>query len=259
MSEIDPRAIVSPKARIGQGVGIGPYAIVGDEVELGDACVVRSHAVVNGPSRFGRECAFYPFCSIGGDPQDLKFHGERTELICGDRNTFREYSTVHRGTGVAGGVTRIGSDNLFMAYSHIAHDCRIGDHTIFVNGSNLAGHITVGDWATLSALVVVHQFCRIGAHSYIGASTVITQDVPPFSKIVTDRETHCYGLNNVGLERRGFTPERIRAIEQAFRLLLRSRLNTTQALEQMRTTLDGSPDVAELIQFIESAERGIHK
>jgi UDP-N-acetylglucosamine acyltransferase len=259
MSEIAAGAVVSRRAKLGAGVRIGAYAIVGDDVELGETCVVHAHANVQGPSRFGKENIFHPFCSIGGDPQDLKYEGERTELICGDRNTFREYATVSRGTAGGGGVTRIGSDNLFMAYTHIAHDCQIGDHTVFANGANLAGHVSVGDWAGLSAGVLVHQFCRIGRHAYVGASTVVTQDVAPFAKIVTDRETHCLGMNSVGLERRGFAPERIRTLEQAFRLYLRSKLNTTQAIEQMRATLNGSADVEELIRFIEGAERGVIK
>ena len=259
MSEIDSRAIVSPQARLGRGVRIAAYAVVGAEVELGEGCVLHPHAVVNGPARLGRENVLHPFCSIGGDPQDLKYKGERTELAVGDSNVFREYVTVSRGTVQGGGVTRLGSHNLFMAYAHIAHDCQIGSHTIFANGATLAGHVTVEDHATLGAFSPVHQFCRIGCYAYIGASTVITQDVPPFSKVVTERETRCFGVNTIGLERRGFPPERIRQIEKAYRLLLRAKLNTTQALEQMRATLNGSADVEELIRFIEAAERGVIK
>lgn len=262
MTDIHPHAIVSRSARIGAGCRIGAYAVVGDEVELGEGCVLHPHAVVQGPSRFGRENVFHPGCSIGGDPQDLKYRGERTELAAGDRNTFRECVTVSRGTGHGGGVTRIGSGNLFMAYSHVAHDCRIGDHTIFANGATLAGHVVVEDHANIGAFSPVHQFCRIGRHAYIGACTVITQDVPPFSLVVTERETKCFGVNIVGLERRGFTPERIGAIEQAFRLLLRSKLNTTQAIAEIRTTLNGSADVQELVEFLESgrsSRRGLTK
>jgi UDP-N-acetylglucosamine acyltransferase len=259
MSEVDPRAIVSPHARLGRDVRIGAYAVVGGEVELGDACVLYAHAVVNGPARLGRENVFHPFCSVGGDPQDLKYAGERTELVAGDANVFRECVTVSRGTLQGGGVTRLGSHNLFMAYAHIAHDCQVGSYTVFANGATLAGHVTVEDYATVGAFSPVHQYCRIGRYSYVGASTVITQDVPPFSKVVTERETHCFGVNTIGLERRGFDAQRIRAIEQAYRLLLRSKLNTTQAIEQMRTTLNGSADVEELIGFIESAERGLTK
>lgn len=259
MSVIDSRAIVSPSARLGRDVKIGTFAIVGDEVTLGDACVLHPHAVVRGPARIGRENVFHPFCSIGGDPQDLTYQGERTELEIGDANTFHEYVTVNRGTAKGGGVTRIGSHNLFMAYSHIAHDCVVGDRTVFANGATLAGHVAVEDWAAVGAFCPVHQFCRIGKHSYVAAFTVITQDVPPFSKVCAPRETRSYGVNSIGLERRGFDKERIEKIEQAFRLLLRSKMNTTQAVEQMRATLNGSKDVEELIRFIETAERGITK
>ncbi len=259
MSEIDARASVSPSARLGRDVRVRAYAVVGDQVELGDGCVLHPHALVNGPARLGRENVFHPFCSVGGDPQDLKYKGERTELVGGDANVFREYVTVNRGTAQGGGVTRLGGHNLFMAYVHIAHDCQVGSHTIFANGATLAGHVTVEDYATVGAFSPVHQFCRIGCHAYVAASTVITQDVPPFSKVVTERQTRCYGVNTIGLERRGFGGERIRTIERAYRLLLRSKLNTTQALERMRATLNGSADVEELIHFIESAERGLTK
>lgn len=259
MSEIDIRAVVSPTARIGNGVRIGAFAVVGDDVELGENCVLEPHAVIRGPARFGGKNVFDSFCSIGGDPQDLKFSGERTELVVGDANRFREFSTVSRGTTQGGGTTRIGNDNLFMAYSHVAHDCAVGSHTIFANGATLAGHVVVEDYASVGAFSPVHQFCRIGRYAYIGACTVITQDVPPFSRVVTERETRCYGVNTVGLERRGFDGERLETIERAFRLLLRSKLNTSQALEQIRAQLNGSPDIRELVEFIESAQRGLHK
>jgi UDP-N-acetylglucosamine acyltransferase len=230
MSEIDARADVSSSSRIGSGVKIGAFAVVGVEVELGDGCILDHHAVVQGPA-----------------------------LEIGDANEFHEFSTVNRGTVKGGGVTRIGSHNLIMSYAHIGHDCRVGDHTIFVNGGTLAGHVTVEDYATVGAFCPVQQFCRIGRHSYIGAHTVITQDVPPFSKVVSPRDSRCYGVNAIGLERQGFSPERIEAIEKAYRLLLRSKLNTSQAVEKMRETLAGSEDVLTLIQFIESAEHGLIK
>jgi UDP-N-acetylglucosamine acyltransferase len=260
MNQVDARAIVSPRARLGKDVRVEAFAVIGDEVELGDACVVHSHAMVQGPSRFGRENVFHPFCSAGGDPQDLTYHGERAELIAGDANIFHEYSTVNRGTKKGGGVTRLGSHNLIMAYAHIAHDCIIGDHTVFVNGATLAGHVIVEDYATVGAFCPVHQFCRIGRHAYIAAMTVITQDVPPFAKVVAPRETRCYGINSVGLERQGYSKERIEAIERAYRFLLRSKLNTTQAIERMRAELADSEDVKELIRFLESTgERGLTK
>jgi UDP-N-acetylglucosamine acyltransferase len=257
--EIDSRAVVAAGARLGPGVSIGAYAIVGDQVELGEDCILHAHAVVSGPACLGRGNVLHPFCRIGGDPQDLKYAGERTRLEIGDRNVFREGVTVSRGTVQGGGVTRIGSDNLFMASAHVAHDCEVGNHTIFANGATLAGHVTVEDYSTIGAFSPVHQFCRVGRYAYIGASTVITQDVPPFSLVVTERHTRCFGVNSVGLERRGFTTDRIRAIESAYRLLVSSKLNTSQALEQMRLTLQGSADVAELMRFMESSERGVTK
>jgi UDP-N-acetylglucosamine acyltransferase len=258
-AEVDPRACVSPRARLGRGVRIGAFAVVGDDVELGEGCVLHEHARVAGPSRLGRGNVLHPFCSIGGDPQDFTYAGERTELVVGDENIFHEFVTVNRGTVKGGGITRVGSRNLFLAYSHIAHDCVIGDHTLFVNGATLAGHVSVEDYATVGAFCPVHQFCRIGRYAYVAASTVITQDVPPFSKVVAPRETRCYGVNSIGLERHGFAKERVAAIERAFRLLLRSKLNTSQALERMRAELSGSEDVAYLIRFIEGAERGLSK
>ena len=259
MSHIDPRALVSPSARIGCGVRIDAYAVVGGDVELGDACILQHHAVVHGPSRLGRENRVYPFAVVGGDPQDLTYKGERVSLEVGDANEFREFCTVNRGTIKGGGVTRLGSHNLIMSYAHIGHDSQVGDHTIFVNGATLAGHVTIEDYATVGNFSPVHQFCRVGRHAYIGAHTVITQDVLPFSKVVSPRETRCYGPNTVGLERNGFSPERIQPIEQAYRLLLRSKLNTAQAIHEMRETLSHSEDVLNMIRFIETAERGITK
>jgi UDP-N-acetylglucosamine acyltransferase len=258
-SDIHPQAVVAVTARLGAGVRVGAYAVVGEEVELGEGCVLHPHAVAQGPARFGRENIFFSFCSIGADPQDLKYKGERTELVVGDGNTFRECVTVSRGTAGGGGATTIGGGNLFMAYAHVAHDCHVGHETIFANGATLAGHVTVEDYATIGAFSPVHQFCRIGRYAYIGACTVITQDVPPFSRVVTQRETKSYGVNTIGLERRGFDAARIGAIQRAYRLLLRSKLNTSQALAKMRATLTGSPDVDELIRFVEAAERGVVK
>jgi UDP-N-acetylglucosamine acyltransferase len=258
-AEIHPQAAVAEGARLGKGVRVGAFAVVGDGVELGEGCVLHSHAAVYGPSRFGKSNVFHGFSVIGGDPQDYTFRGEHAELIAGDGNIFREYVTVSRGTEKGGGKTCLGDDNFFLAYSHVGHDCRIGSHTLFVNGATLAGHVTVEDFATIGAFCPVHQFCRIGRYAYIGASTVITQDVPPFSKVVTERETKSFGMNTIGLERKGFSPERLQALKGAFRLLLRSKLNTSQALVAMKKELNDSADVRELIQFIESAERGIVK
>jgi UDP-N-acetylglucosamine acyltransferase len=257
--EIHPQAIVAASAKLGEGVKIGAGAVVGEEVVLGEGCVLHAHAVVNGPSKFGKNNVFHAFSVIGGDPQDYTFSGERVELVAGDGNIFREYVTVSRGTQKGGGKTSLGDDNFFLAYSHVGHDCQVGSHTLFVNGATLAGHVTVEDFVTVGAFCPVHQFCRIGRYAYIGASTVITQDVPPFSKIVTERETQNFGINAIGLERKGFSPERMQALKRAYRLLVRSKLNTSQALAEMKKLLGDSADVQELVRFIEGAERGIVK
>jgi UDP-N-acetylglucosamine acyltransferase len=257
--KIDARAAVSPGAKIGAGVEVGAFAVVGAAVELGEGCVVHPHATVHGPSKFGARNVFHPFCVVGGDPQDYTFRGEHVVLLAGDGNIFREHVTINRGTKKGGGITRIGNDNFFLAYSHVGHDCQIGNHTLFVNGATLAGHVTVQDFVTLGAFSPVHQFCRLGRYAYIGACTVITQDVLPFALIVTERETKCFGPNTIGLERNGFSPERIQALQRAFRLMLRSKRNTTQALDEMRRTLADSADVQEMIAFAEKAERGIVK
>ncbi len=261
MSEslIHPSASIADSARLAAGITVGAFAVIGEEVELGEDCVVHAHAVVSGPSRFGAANVFHSFCVIGGEPQDYTFAGERTELIAGDKNIFREYVTVSRGTKKGGGITRIGDENFFLAYSHIGHDCQIGSNNLFVNAATLAGHVTIEDFTTIGALSPVHQFCRVGRHAYVGASTVITQDVPPFSRIVTERETKTFGANAIGLERRGFSAERVRTLQRAFRTLLRSKLNTTQALEALRVDFADSDDVRELVKFIEAAERGIVK
>jgi UDP-N-acetylglucosamine acyltransferase len=258
-TQIHVQAVIAPSARLGANVQVGAYAVVGDEVELGDGCVLHAHAVVRGPSKIGRDNIFHPFCSVGGDPQDYRFRGESTELVVGDGNTFREYVSISRGTVGGGGKTAIGNGNLFLASSHVGHDSRVGDNNLFVNGATLAGHVAVEDFATIGFCSPVHQFCRIGRYAYIGASTIITQDVPPFSRVVTERETKSYGVNTIGLERKGFSAERLKVLQRAFRLLLRSKMNTTQALAEMRKSFGDSEDVKELIQFIETAERGIVK
>jgi UDP-N-acetylglucosamine acyltransferase len=259
MVEIHPQAVVAPGAKLGTGVKIAAYAVVGESVELGEGCILHPHAVVQGPSKFGKNNVFYSFSAVGGDPQDYTFGGEQTELVAGEGNIFREYVTISRGTKKGGGRTTVGNENFFLSYSHVGHDCSIGNQTLFVNGATLAGHVTVEDFATIGAFSPVHQFCRIGRYAYIGAATVITQDVPPFSKIVTERETKNYGVNTIGLERKGFSKERVLVLQKAFRLLSRSKMNTSQALNEMRKSLANSEDVRELIRFVEAAERGIVK
>jgi UDP-N-acetylglucosamine acyltransferase len=257
--EIHPQAVVASSAKLAPGVRIGAYAVVGEEVELGEGCIVHPHASVGGPAKYGRGNVFYSFCAVGGDPQDYTYRGERTELLVGDANIFREYVTVSRGTKKGGGVTRVGNENFFLGYSHVGHDDQISNQTLFVNGATLAGHVAVEDFATIGSFSVVHQFCRVGRYAYVGACTVIVQDVPPFSRVVTERATKSYGLNTIGLERKGFSKERLQVLGRAFRLLSRSKMNTTQALLEMRAKLDRSDDVQELIRFVETAERGIVK
>ncbi len=256
---IHPTAIVDPAARIPASCTVGPYSIVGPDVELGESCELMSHVVIHGVAKIGANNRFFPFSAIGVEPQDVTYKGEKTGVEIGDHNVVRECVTINRGTAKGGGATRVGSHTLIMAYSHIGHDSSIGDHAMLVNGATLAGHVTVEEWAVVGALCPVHQFVRIGAHSYIGGGTVITKDVLPFSKCVTPRHTQTYGLNAVGLERRGFSRERIGKIHHAFRVLLNSRLNTTQALEKLRSEGDQGEDVAMLLRFIESAERGVIK
>jgi len=257
--QIHAQANVSPEAKLGKGVQIGAFAVVGAGVELGEGCVLQEHAVVRGPAKFGARNVFHPFTVIGGDPQDYTFRGEHVKLIAGDGNIFREYVTISRGTTKGGGTTRIGNENFFLAYSHVGHDCQVGNHTLFVNGATLAGHVTVQDYVTIGAFSPVHQFCRLGRYAYIGACTVITQDVLPFALVVTERETKCFGPNTIGLERKGFSTERIKTLQRAFRILVRSRKNTSQALEELRKTWGDSADVKELVDFAEKAERGIVK
>ena len=257
--KIDARAVISPEAKLAASVQVGAYAMVGAGVELGEGCVLHPHATVQGPSKFGPRNIFHSFCVIGGDPQDYTFAGEHVELEVGEENIFREYVTISRGTKKGGGITRIGSKNFFLAYSHVGHDCQVGSHTLFVNGATLAGHVTVQDYVTIGAFSPVHQFCRLGRYAYIGACTVITQDVVPFSLIVTERETRCFGPNTIGLERKGFSAERVKKLQQAFKLLVRSKKNTSQALEEMRTKFADSADVQELIAFTKMAARGIIK
>ena len=256
---IHPTAVVDPAAIIPSSCKIGPYCIVGADVEMGEDCELLSHVVLEGPTRLGNRNRIYPFAAVGIGPQDLSYRGEPTRLEIGDRNMIREYVTIHRGTVKGGQLTKIGNDCLIMAYSHIAHDCFIGDHVIMANAATLAGHVTVEEWAVVGALSPVHQFVRVGAHSYVGGGTTITQDVLPFSKTSAVREVHAYGANSIGLERRGFSKERIRAIQLAFRALTASKLNTTQAIERIREKGEVTEDVEMLLKFIESSERGILK
>ncbi len=256
---VHPTAIVDPRATVHASCKIGPYCVIGPEVELGEGCDLVSHVVIEGPTKIGSNNRFFPFCSIGMAPQDLTYAGEPTRLEIGNHNEIREFVTINRGTVKGGGVTRMGSHILVMAYTHIAHDCIIGDHALLANAATLGGHITVGEWAQVGALCPVHHFVRIGAHAFIGGGTTITQDVLPFSKTSAVRDVHAFGLNAVGLDRRGFSKERIRKLQDAYRVLLASKLNTSQALEKLKAKSDRGEDVDLLIDFIEQSERGVIK
>lgn len=256
---IHPTAIIDKSAEIPSSCEIGAYCVIGPDVELGENCRLLSHAAIGGPSKIGSDNSIFPFAAIGMAPQDVTYKGEPTRLEVGDHNEIREYVTINRGTVKGGGVTRIGSHLLIMAYTHVGHDCVIGDHAMLVNGATLAGHVTVEEWAVVGALCPVHQFVRIGTHSYVGGGTTITQDVLPFSMTSAARETHAYGMNKVGLERRGFSKERIRKIHHAYKILLASKMNTSQALERLKAESDRGEDVDLLIRFIEASQRGIIK
>ena len=256
---IHPSAVVAPGVRVPESCTIGPFCLIGEGVEMGEHCELASHVVLDGPTRLGSHNRIHPFAVVGVGPQDLSYKGEPTRLEIGDHNEIREYVTIHRGTVKGGGLTRIGSYCLLMAYAHIAHDCAIGDHVIMANAATLAGHVTVEEWAVVGALCPVHQFVRVGAHSYIGGGTTITQNVMPFAKTSAVRDVHAYGANSVGLERRGFSKERVRAIKHAFRVLLAAKLNTTQALERIEREVEQTEDVKMLVEFIRSSDRGILK
>jgi len=254
-----PTAVIDPSARVHPTCSVGPYCVLGPDVELGEECELISHVAIHGPARIGSHNRFFPFCAVGGEPQDLSYKGEKTRLEMGSHNVVREFVTINRGTAKGGGVTTIGSHTLLMAYAHVGHDSAIGDHAMLVNGATLAGHVTVEEWAVVGALCAVHQFTRIGAHSYIGGGTIVTQDVLPFAKCSAPRDVKTYGVNSVGLQRRGFNEERIRKIQHAFRVLLNSKLNTTQAVEKLKAEIDRGEDVDMLLRFIEASERGIVK
>ena len=256
---IHSTAIIDPTARIHPTCKIGPYCVIGADVELGQRCHLVSHVAIEGPTKIGVDNGFFPFSSIGMAPQDLTYAGEPTRLEIGDHNEVREYVTINRGTVKGGGLTKIGDHNLIMAYTHIAHDCQIGSHIIMANAATLGGHVTVEDWANVGALCPVHHFVRIGTHSIVGGGSTVTRDVLPFSKTSAERGTHAYGLNAIGLERRGFTKERIKKLHHAYKVLLASKLNTSQALEKLKAEKDRGEDVDLLIRFIESSERGVIK
>jgi UDP-N-acetylglucosamine acyltransferase len=256
---IHSTAIVDSCAKVPASCSIGPYCVVGADVELGENCELISHVVIHGPTRIGNNNRIFPFAALGTEPQDISYRGEPTRLEIGDDNVIREYVTINRGTNKGGGTTKIGSHILIMAYTHVGHDCQIGDHAMLVNAATLAGHVTVEEYAVVGALCPVHQFVRIGAHAYIGGGTTITQDVLPFSMTSAVRDVHAFSFNKVGLERRGFSKERIKQLHHAYKILLASKLNTSQALEKLKSETERSEDVELLIRFIEQAQRGVIK
>jgi len=257
---IHATAIVAPGAVIPESCTVGPYCTVGANVILGEGCELVSHVVLDGHSTFGSGNRIFPFACLGIAPQDLKYKGEPTRFVAGDNNVFRECVTISRGTDGGGGITRVGSDCLIMAYTHIGHDSTIGDGCILANAATLAGHVTVEDFATVGALCPVHQYCRIGKYSYVGGGTTITQDVLPYSLTSIARDNHAYGLNKVGLERKGFTPEQLKELRGAYRLLCGGKMNVSQALEELKAKLDAGEageHVRYLVEFVAASERGV--
>ncbi len=256
---IDPSACVHPAAELAPGVFVGPGCVIGELVSIGRNTRLEAIIHVGGRTQIGEDCRFSPFSAIGGEPQDTGYKGEDTRVVIGDRNIFREFITVHKGTVKGGGTTTIGSDNYFMAYAHIAHDCRVGDQTIFTNAATLGGHVLVDDYASIGAFSAVHQFCRVGKHAFIGGFSVILQDVMPFIRVAGMRPVLLYGLNSVGLRRRGFSRERLSTLKEIFKILFYSNLNTAQAVERIKADFPSNPDREEIIGFIESSSRGIIK
>jgi UDP-N-acetylglucosamine acyltransferase len=256
---VHPTAIIHPQAKLAADVKIGPYSVIGEGVELGEGTEVMSHSVIDGLTRIGKNNRIFPYASIGLPPQDLKYRGEPTRVEIGDDNSIREFITIHRGTSEGAGVTRMGSHNLLMAYVHVAHDCQLGNHVIMANGASLAGHVEIQDYATVGAFTMIHQFCRIGMYSFLGSATLVNQDILPYSKTSAPRPVEVYGANRLGLERRGLAKEDLKELEAAFRLLTRSKLNTTQALEAIAAKNFQSEHVKALVEFIKSSERGVAK
>jgi UDP-N-acetylglucosamine acyltransferase len=257
-ASVDPTARVHPAAQIGEGTTIGPHSVIGGEVTIGRNCQIGASVVIDGWTDIGDETQVYPMASIGLAPQDLKYRGERTKLRVGKRNIFREFVTINRGTAGGGGETTIGDNNLFMAYVHVAHDCHVGSGTIFGAHATLGGHVGVEDFATISAGSAVHQFCRVGRHAFVGGYSVVTKDALPFARTIGSRPARTFGVNTIGLSRRGFTPEAIAQLKHAYRYLLQSKLNTTRALSQIEQDESLTlPEVRYLVEFIRSSQRGV--
>ena len=255
-TEVHPSAVVDPRAKLASGVTVGPYSVIGPQVEVGEGTWIGAHVVLDGRMRIGRDNRIFHFASLGAPPQDKKYSGEETAVEIGERNTLREYVTINRGTALDVGVTRLGDDNWVMAYVHFAHDVQIGSHTIFANACQLAGHVTVGDWAIFGATTLVHQFVHIGAHAFTGMGTYLPQDLPPFVTAAGNM-ARPYGINSEGLKRRGFTPEDIAALKRAYRTLYRSGLALAAARAQLEAQVSECRHVRELVEFLDRSKRGI--
>jgi UDP-N-acetylglucosamine acyltransferase len=253
---IHPTAIIAPTARLGTGVSIGPYTTIGDEVTLGDGTTVGAHAVIEGPAEVGRTCRIFSHAVLGSPPQDLKYRGEKSLLIVGDDTIIREFATLNRATSGGGGKTVVGRGCLIMAYAHVAHDCHLGDGVILANAATLGGHVLIEEHAIVGGLTAIHQFCRIGAHAFVGGCSAIILDVPPYMK-AQGNLARLFGLNTVGLKRRNFPPDTIRHLKQAYRLLFRSGLTTGQALERISAELPACAEVQHLVHFVKTSDRGI--
>ena len=258
MNQIHPTAVIHDSARLAEDVQVGPFVVIGAEVEIGSGSLIGAHAVIEGPTSIGRDNHIHPFASVGVDPQDRKYGGERTRLSMGDRNVIREYATISRGTVQGLGYTRLGDDNTIMAYAHVAHDCELGNDIIMANGASLAGHVWIGDHAILGGFTMVHQFCRIGAYSFCGMGSAINQDIPPFV-LVAEHPARPRGINTEGLRRHGFDAACIGDLRQAYRLLYRAGLKLEQAIEKLRALARKSPQVGLMADFIENSRRGIRR
>ncbi len=253
---IDSRAVIDPKAELAEDVSVGPYTVIGPDVQIGAGTTIGPHVVIMGPTRIGRNNRIFQFASLGDAPQDKKYAGEPTRLEIGDGNTIREFVTINRGTVQDEGVTRIGDDNWIMAYVHIAHDCQIGNHTIFANNASLAGHVRVEDYVILGGFTLVHQFCALGVHSFTAFSTGIAKDVPPYV-MVSGHSAQPHGLNSEGLKRRGFSAETLAQLKQAYKTLYRSKLSLQEAIEALRAQAGECPEVEVMVAFLEKQTRGI--
>jgi UDP-N-acetylglucosamine acyltransferase len=252
---VHPTASIHPAATLGANVRVGAFTVIDADVEIGDGCVIGPHCSITGGTRMGNDNHVVGHAAIGGNPQDKKFKGERSELIIGHRNLIREFTTLNRGTGEGGGITRVGDDNWLLAYTHIAHDCIVGNHCVFSNNSTLAGHVQVGDWVIVSGFAGVHQFCRVGDHAFLGMGVLISGDVPPFTMVAAEVQGRPRGINSEGLKRRGFDAERISAIKRAYRTLYVAGLPLAEAKAQLAEQAQASDDVRAMLEFIESGER----